>query len=263
MNNKIRGISGLLKSSWESFVNNWSKIILFQVLGFLLVLIPISIFASSFITTGMRNQELLKTLSAVNWYNPTTVEINQLQHLMVLLLTNPLFWLGVIAIVGVSLVYNLAFTKYVYGLAENESTNFKESYLYSFKNLLPYFVVSLLFALAILLGFVLLIIPGIIFLVWFSLFLPVFVKEEKRGASALKRSKELVSGYFWPVFGRLLFFTIAVSIFNRILGSNYQNESVNTFVSLISVIFSLIVAPVGLLYSYNIYKDLFAIKGNK
>jgi len=51
-------------------------------------------------------------------------------------------------------------------------------------------------------GFFLLIIPGIILSIWFSSAVYVFVAEDKRGMTALLRSKHLVSGYWWGVFWR-------------------------------------------------------------
>ncbi len=59
----------------------------------------------------------------------------------------------------------------------------------------------ILYALAVSIGYVLLIIPGIIFMVWFSLGAFVIVDEKKGIIDAFKRSKELVKGRFWEIFG--------------------------------------------------------------
>jgi hypothetical protein len=53
-------------------------------------------------------------------------------------------------------------------------------------------------------GFVLFIVPGILLGVWFYFAQYVFVNEKEKGLNALLRSKDLVSGYTWQVFVRLL-----------------------------------------------------------
>jgi hypothetical protein len=68
---------------------------------------------------------------------------------------------------------------------------------------LPYrrlIVVDVLFALIVIVGVLLLVVPGLVFFTWFALAGPV-VEIERRGAvPALRRSRELVRGSFWPVF---------------------------------------------------------------
>jgi hypothetical protein len=68
---------------------------------------------------------------------------------------------------------------------------------------LPYrrlVVVDVLFVLIVMAGVLLLIVPGLVFLTWFAMAGPV-VEIERRGAiPALRRSRELVRGTFWPVF---------------------------------------------------------------
>jgi len=53
-------------------------------------------------------------------------------------------------------------------------------------------------------GFILLIIPGIIISIYIVLSQMALVLEGKTGLSALLRSRELVYGNWWPVFGRIL-----------------------------------------------------------
>src|SRR6266516_1942316 len=50
-------------------------------------------------------------------------------------------------------------------------------------------------------GFVLLIVPGLILLTWWCLIVPVVVLEGKRVGEAFTRSRELVRGQGWTVFG--------------------------------------------------------------
>ena len=107
----------------------------------------------------------------------------------------------------------------------------------------PYFWVVFLKSIIILGGFLLFIIPGIIFSIWFSLAEYAFVFDDKKGMQALWRSKELVQGYWWPVFGRLLaLFLLAVFV-----------SCIHNVGFLINFV---LVLPFGIIYGYVIYEDL-------
>jgi len=128
----------------------------------------------------------------------------------------------------------------------------------------PYLGLSLLSALFVLLWSLLLIIPGIIYAVFYSFAAFVFFFEDKRGRAAIRRSTELVTGYWWPVFGRLLLVAIFIwailSIVSWPLVSLVKDSTpwhlYNSFVQLMSFL----VGPIVLVYSYNIYQDLIKLK---
>ncbi len=67
---------------------------------------------------------------------------------------------------------------------------------------------SILFGLIYLVGLVLCIVPGIIWAVWYGFFAQVVVMENLGGMDALNRSRQLVSGFGWRVFGVLLLLTV-------------------------------------------------------
>ena len=74
---------------------------------------------------------------------------------------------------------------------------------------------GLLAALGILIGLVLLIVPGLVLLTWWVLVIPVIVLEQLRAGEAFTRSRELVRGHGWSVFGVIvltLLIVIGVSI---------------------------------------------------
>jgi hypothetical protein len=74
---------------------------------------------------------------------------------------------------------------------------------------------GLLAAIGILIGLVLLIVPGLVLLTWWVLVIPVIVLEEARAGEAFSRSRELVRGHGWSVFGVIvltLLIVIGVSI---------------------------------------------------
>lgn len=79
------------------------------------------------------------------------------------------------------------------------------------------FAVLFLTGLITLFGFLLFIIPGLIFLVWFS-FAAIIAVIEGKGVSAIKESKALVAGRFWPVAGRLFVLSILTNVPRAWLG---------------------------------------------
>lgn len=72
-------------------------------------------------------------------------------------------------------------------------------------------VAGLLTGLGVALGLILLIIPGLVLLTWWSAVLPVVVLERRRAGEAFGRSRELVRGHGWNVFG-VIVLTILVLI---------------------------------------------------
>jgi hypothetical protein len=63
---------------------------------------------------------------------------------------------------------------------------------------------GLLAALGIFVGLVLLIVPGLVLLTWWVLVIPVIVLERVRAGEAFGRSRELVRGHGWNVFGTIV-----------------------------------------------------------
>jgi hypothetical protein len=70
---------------------------------------------------------------------------------------------------------------------------------------------GILAGLGIALGLVLLIVPGLVLMTWWVLVIPVIVLEQRSAGDAFGRSRELVRGYGWGVFG-VIVLTILVLI---------------------------------------------------
>ena len=84
----------------------------------------------------------------------------------------------------------------LYAIKERENKmGIGKSLEWGLSNFRSYVWVSFLVLIITIGGFILFIVPGIIFTVWYSLSVYVFVYENKKGMDALKRSKELISGY--------------------------------------------------------------------
>lgn len=130
----------------------------------------------------------------------------------------------------------------------------------------PALLLVLLFSgLAVLGGFLLLLIPGLIFGVWFSLSAYSLIHENLRGRAALLRSKELAKGYWWAIFGRILFYQLflfvvlaGIGVFSAI--TLLGGMDVMTIQYIVSVV-STLVFPLSIFYPYLIYENLTSIKG--
>lgn len=129
----------------------------------------------------------------------------------------------------------------------------------------PYLWTSALLALAVLLWSLLLIIPGIIFSVFYTFALYVLIFEGPKYSQALKRSKDLVKGYWWEIFGRVLFIALAFYLFFVVIsipgffateGSAFYNAW-----GIVTNLLSVAVAPIFLAYTYLLFNDLKRAKG--
>lgn len=63
---------------------------------------------------------------------------------------------------------------------------------------------GLLAGIGIVVGLVLLIVPGLVLMTWWAVIIPVIVLEHRSAGESFTRSRELVRGYGWGVFGVIL-----------------------------------------------------------
>ena len=132
------------------------------------------------------------------------------------------------------------------------------------KSVWSYIGLTILTSIFILLWALLLIIPGVIYSIFYSLAIYVFFFEDKKGMAAIRRSKELIKGYWWPVFGRYCFLTLVMWVFGVIISiplSMFKELSLSWHLwNGVMQLFNFLIGPIALLYSYQIYKDLVKIK---
>ena len=85
-----------------------------------------------------------------------------------------------------------------------------------FERVRPYLgtliVAGILAGLGVAVGLVLLIVPGLILLTWWCLIVPVIVLEGKPIGESFSRSRELVRGHGWTVFGIVIISAILIGI---------------------------------------------------
>lgn len=138
----------------------------------------------------------------------------------------------------------------VYQAGRRKQTSIKKMLGLAWKKWPSFLIAHICSGLLIFVGFILLIVPGIILAVWFSLISYVVVVEKAGPIEALKRSKNLVKGYFWPVLGR-----VALILFLSLLAATVFSK-----LDLAGAIANFFISPLWLLMTYLIYKDLAKIK---
>jgi hypothetical protein len=116
-------------------------------------------------------------------------------------------------------------------------------------------LVGILAGVGIVIGFVLLIVPGLILITIWSVAAPVVVLERPGAMRALGRSRELVRGSGWQVFGVLVVMVILVGVGAAILDS--LGSAAGTGVGLaVSVAVSVLTAPLPALAESVLYFEL-------
>jgi len=128
----------------------------------------------------------------------------------------------------------------------------------------PYLGLTILTMIFVLLWTCLLIIPGIIYSVFYSLACFAFFFEDKRGLAAIRRSTDLITGYWWPVFGRFIVIGligwVVMGVVSAPLSGTNANSAFFHIWNLVIQVVSFLIGPIFLLYIYSIYQDLVKIK---
>ena len=78
-------------------------------------------------------------------------------------------------------------------------------------------VAAILAGLGIVVGLVLLIVPGLVLMTWWAVIIPVVVLEKKSAGEAFTRSRELVRGNGWGVFGVIVLMLLLLIGFEIVL----------------------------------------------
>lgn len=233
MENKMTPVWDLLKNSFSAYQTKFkilTKLAAFNLIPFGLSLLAGGVSAGYFVIFGVRNN------------NFQTLPFPVLPFLFLMLLGLIIALISIYVSFGV-----LAGTFYVIKEGSNEASPW-EFFKKGWANMGSFAWVAFLAGLVMFGGFILFIIPGIIFSIWFSQSLYVFIFEGTKGSEALKKSKALAKGYFWPLLGRFLVLGII----------GWLVAHIKIFGPLINVLF---LAPFGIVYANLIYQDLKRIKG--
>jgi hypothetical protein len=180
----------------------------------------------------------------------------------------------VLSLGSIAVIYFYMRTQISFVLAiKNPGQSFKEVFKNSNSYFWKFLLVSILTGILVILWSLLLIIPGIIFAVFYSLAIYTLFFEDFAGRQALRRSQELIKGYWWAVFGRLLFagvlffiviviWSLPVSLIVGLLSLIPGAAFVASIVGLLLVNFALLLLQqMYMIYFYLIYRDTAAVKG--
>jgi hypothetical protein len=175
------------------------------------------------------------------------------QFVVNLVLPDSLDWIGSI----VSLVLTAFFTGMVVMLVRDLQDGHRDSSLGElFSSVTPVFVpvivVSILFGIGVAIGFVLIIIPGLILLTIWSVAIPVTVIERPGIFAAFGRSRQIVKGNGWQVFGTILLVWL-IAIVVGALGGLLASAFGGVIGALIVAIIGALIAPVIALTAALIY----------
>jgi hypothetical protein len=121
---------------------------------------------------------------------------------------------------------------------------------------------SILFAIGVGIGFVLLIVPGLFLLTIWAVIAPAIVIENRRVTESFGRSRELVKGHGWPVFGVVVcaaLITIVVSVILLSIAAAIADGAILRIV--LGVLASTVTAPITALVAGVLYYRLLQLKG--
>lgn len=136
-----------------------------------------------------------------------------------------------------------------------ENIGVKESYRRGWHKIGSIFWIGLLSGIIVMGGYLLFVIPGIIFAVWFSLAVYIVIAEGSGGMNAILKSKEYVKGYWWEVLWRFIFIGLVV------FGINIVAMIASAIIPIIPNLLMIFITPLTVIYSFLVYKNLKAIKG--
>ena len=119
---------------------------------------------------------------------------------------------------------------------------------------------SILAGFAIGIGLLLLIVPGLVLITWWAVIIPVIVLEHVGTFDSFSRSRELVRGYDWQVFGVIVLQFLILIAFSIVLGILLiaVPEEIRSFVS--NVVSGAFTGPFAALVTTLLYFRLKAAK---
>jgi MFS family permease len=126
----------------------------------------------------------------------------------------------------------------------------------------PLIGASLLYGIGVGIGFFLLIVPGCILLTIWAVIAPAIVIEKRDVMAAFRRSRDLVKGFGWAVFGTVIVATLITFIASAILTAIADAIAGGPILRVVfSALAATVTAPVGGLVAAVLYYRLLELKG--
>jgi hypothetical protein len=173
------------------------------------------------------------------------------------------FWLSIVVSLAVGTLYQGMVVRLVQDIQDGRRDSSIGELMRSVLPVLGALVgAGVLAGLGIAAGFFLLIVPGLILLTMWAVIAPAIVVERRAVFDAFGRSRQLVKGQGWPVFGTVvvayLIAFVAEIVFILIANSIAEGAIVRIVFSALA---STLAAPIGALVAAVLYFRLVAIKG--
>ena len=139
------------------------------------------------------------------------------------LLAAALTWLGALLAALLSLVavfwLQAALVKAVDDVRDGRADlSLGETFAAAQEHLTAVIVAGILAAIGIIVGLILLIVPGLVLMTWWAVIIPTIVLENRSAGESFTRSRELVRGYGWSVFGVIVLVILLLIGFQIVLG---------------------------------------------
>jgi hypothetical protein len=122
--------------------------------------------------------------------------------------------------------------------------------------------VGVLAGIAIVIGLFAFVVPGLILITIWSVFVPVIVLERLPGLSSLGRSRELVRGNGWQVFGVLLVLFVLVGLVSVVIEGAAASAGTGIGI-VVRVVVGVLTAPLSALAAAVLYFELLAAHGER
>lgn len=173
-----------------------------------------------------------------------------------------LFWLGIVVSLAVGTLYQGMVVELVRDVQDGRRDSSVGDLMRSVLPVLgPLIGAAILSGLGVGAGFILLIVPGLILLTMWAVIAPVIVVERRGVFDAFGRSRQLVRGQGWPVFGSVvvayLIGALAEIIFLLIAGSIADGAIVRIVFSALA---STLAAPIAALVAAVLYYRLVGLQ---
>lgn len=237
----LRPSMDLIKESWSRFAKRWKFFLMYMVLSMVVpgAIVLIGVFLGSIIGVG----------GAVLGGEQAGMGLLIGAGLALLALAVVVIYISILFSVGMMLA-----------IMDENLNNVRGALKQAKPKAFDILIIGLISAVLIALASLLLVLPGIYFGVCYTFASWVYLTEGKTGMDALRRSKELVSGRWWAVFGRLVVMLLvvwAVSLLPQVLLSSMGFEGLSALYNFLA---SIVVGVPTTIFVYLLYKNLVATK---
>jgi len=281
----------MIKESWEIFKKTWKKFLglmviiplLSSLIGAAILAVIFLIFLLASFAVGGPAAAATTTVSGTLEMISSTVGALSLSGVVGNILSIILGVIGVITLIALVFIPMVVGYYSVIFVLRDPEIKAWDAFKKGLRLFWRYLWIIILMTVITTVGYLLFIIPGIIFSIWFTFAMYVLLVENTGGTKALGRSRQLVKGFWWTVFARLLvvaIFSLIISFILNLLNSlggtlgslgeqSGQAAMVATGVVLsfitfiISLAVNFIVYSVITIYKYLLYEKLKAVKEGK